>query len=279
MSIGPHIEQHLNQKIVNTQSVSTGLFEAYQVKLINGDKVFVKYQQHANQQLALEAETLILLGNIIHTPKVLASCEHCLILEWIDTSHNSNLQSQIGLELATLHQNTADYFGFHVDNTIGQTSQPNAVGKKIDNWSEFYWQYRLLHQITLADKNGLLSNKEVRELLKIETILPSLLSNNIKPSLLHGDLWSGNVLSGGNYPYFIDTASYYGHREIDFALTFMFGGFSNEFYQSYNAAYPIDKGFDARKPLYMLYHYLNHLNIFGSGYHANVMNCAGQLLD
>ncbi|HAO53035.1 MAG TPA: fructosamine kinase, partial [Gammaproteobacteria bacterium] len=231
MSIEAHIEQHLGLSIINKQSVSTGLFSAYQVTLSNGNTVFVKYQSHPNQQLINEGRELALLGRTIHTPTVLGSCEHCLILEWIDTTQNANMQSQMGLALANLHQNTGDYFGFEFDNKIGKTPQPNGVGQNIDNWADFYWEYRLLHQITLAHQNTLISQTDYQQLLQVKDILPNLLDNTIKPTLLHGDLWSGNVLSGKNHPYFIDTASYYGHREIDFALTFMFGGFDNDFYQ------------------------------------------------
>jgi fructosamine-3-kinase len=92
-------------------------------------------------------------------------------------------------------------------------------------------------------------------------------------------LWHGNTLSGKNNPYFIDSACYYGHREIDFSLTFMFGGFSEKFYSAYNKNYPLDDGFENRKPLYMLYHYLNHLNIFGGTYHEGVMNCINHITD
>jgi len=278
MSIEAHIKKHLGLDVVSKQSVGTGLFAAYQVLLSDNSLAFIKYQSNPNQQLINEGHELTLLSKTIRTPTVLSSCEHCLILEWIDVSHNPNMQSQMGLALAKLHQNTSDYFGFEFDNKIGQTPQPNAVGKKIENWIEFYWQYRLFHQITLANQSGLISSEDYQLLLNIESKLPSLLNENIKPTLLHGDLWSGNVLSGRDHPYFIDTASYYGHREIDFALTFMFGGFDDDFYKSYNETYPLDNGFNERKPLYMLYHYLNHLNIFGSGYHANTMSCVKQLL-
>ncbi len=277
MSIKTHIEQHLNQKIIAQQSVATGLFAAYKITLANGNQVFIKHQDNANQQLINEGKELLLLGKTIHTPKVLASCQQCLILEWIEQTHNPKLQSQAGFELALLHKNSAQYFGFDFDNKIGQTPQLNGVGRNISNWSAFYWEYRLLYQIQLAYQNQRLSKGEYHQLLKIENTLPSLLDNNIKPSLLHGDLWSGNLLSAKNNPYFIDTASYYGHREIDFALSFMFGGFDDDFYRSYNKNYQLDDGFDERKPLYMLYHYLNHLNLFGNTYHNNVMNCYQQL--
>ncbi len=273
MLVETYIKKHLGREVSHKKSVGTGLFAAYQVVLDNGDTVFIKTQTQANQQLINEGIELNILGETIHTPKVLGSCQHSLILEWIEVANNPKLQTQMGLELAQLHRHTTKYFGFAFDNKIGQIPQLNGVNQNVSNWIEFYWQYRLLYQIELAKQNKLINNNEYQQLLEVESVLPNLLDNNIKPALLHGDLWSGNVLSGKNHPYFIDSASYYGHREMDFALTFMFGGFSNEFYQSYNSVYPLDADFDKRKPLYMLYHYLNHLNIFGSGYHANVMNC------
>ncbi len=278
MSIDLYIEKHLNQKVLKSQPIGTGLFEAYQVTLNDNSQVFIKYQQQANNQLINEGKELSLLGKTIHTPEVLGSCEYSLILEWVDSVKNPNLQIQLGAQIAKLHQQKASYFGFEFDNKIGQTPQYNAVGKNVDSWMEFFWEYRLLPQMELAEKNNLLNQTDFQQLIRIETVLPSLLDNSIKPSLLHGDLWSGNYISGKNNPYFIDTASYYGHREVDFSLTFMFGGFSNEFYQAYNAQYPLDEDFNDRKPLYMLYHYLNHLNLFGPGYYANTMNCANQLL-
>ncbi|RUM83759.1 MAG: fructosamine kinase, partial [Candidatus Thioglobus sp.] len=123
MSIEAHIEQHLGLSIINKQSVSTGLFSAYQVTLSDGNTVFIKHQSNPNQQLINEGRELTLLGKTIHTPTVLSSCEHCLILEWVDIKHNSNMQSQMGLALAELHKNTSDYFGFEFDNKIGKTPQ------------------------------------------------------------------------------------------------------------------------------------------------------------
>ncbi len=279
MSVELHIEKHLGQTLINKQFIGTGLFDAYKVTLDDGNHVFIKYQSSANQQLLSENSALSILNKIIHTPKVLGNCEHCLILEWIETEHNINIQSQIGVELAKLHQNTHNYFGFEFDNYIGQTPQYNGVGKYISDWSMFFWEFSLLFQIELAKQNNYLNAQNYKQLLSVEKILPNLLDINITPILLHGDLWSGNVLSEKNNPYFIDPASYYGHYEADFALTFMFGGFSNDFYNSYTTIFPLKKGFDKRKPLYMLYHYLNHLNIFGYSYHTNVMDCYGRIAE
>jgi len=277
MSIEDHIKCHINQVAINTVSVSTGIFEAYKVKLESGKSIFIKYQHNSNNQLINEATELNLLAKSINTPSILGCCDQCLILEWIEESYNKNSHLQAGLSLAKLHKNTAKYFGFNFDNKIGQTDQVNGVGERITDWSEFFWQYRLLYQIELAHNNKLINHDDYQRSLTIKGILQKLINISITPSLLHGDLWSGNIISSNNGPYFIDSASYYGHREIDFALTFMFGGFSEEFYSAYNDSYPLDEGFESRKPLYMLYHYLNHLNIFGKTYHSGVMNCIDQL--
>ena len=278
MSLDRYIQQHLQQTIIKSESVGTGLFAAHKLQLESGDKVFIKTQSSPNQQLIHEAKELALLGQYIATPKVLGSDEYCLILQWIDSAHNPQSQAQLGQQLAHLHQQSHRCFGFEFDNKIGQTPQYNAPNEQISNWAEFYWLYRLLPQITLAKEKHHLSQQECQQLYQLEPILPTLLDDVIKPALLHGDLWSGNVISAKDQPYLIDPASYYGHREADFSLSFIFGGFSTEFYQAYQSVYPLDEGFERRKPLYMLYHYLNHLNLFGSGYHGSSMRCAEQLL-
>ena len=271
------IEQHLNHSIISKNSIGTGIFEAYKITLSNGQTYFVKYQSTSSQQLINEANMLRTLGGTIYTPKVLASCKHCLILEWIEERFKQSNQAQLGRDLASLHRITQDYYGFNVDNHIGTTPQLNASDKHINNWIDFFWNYRLLFQINLANTNGHLNRVDYQSLMAVKDTLPSLIDIDITPALLHGDLWSGNVMSTDSGPCFIDPACYFGHREIDFSLTFMFGGFTEEFYSTYEQEFPFDQGFEQRKPLYMLYHYLNHLNIFGSGYHANVMNCVSQL--
>lgn len=271
------IEQHLNHSIISNNSIGTSIFEAYQVTLSNDQIIFVKYQSTPSNQLLTEAKMLRMLANTVNTPKVLACCEQCLILEWIEEYSLPSTQIQIGKNLAILHKVTQDYYGFDTDNYIGNTPQLNAGSKQIDNWRDFFWDYRLLFQIELANTNGYLPWVDYQALLAIKNTLPNLIDIDIIPALLHGDLWSGNVMSTTSGPYFIDPACYFGHREIDFSLTFMFGGFTDEFYHAYDQEFPLDKGFKKRKPLYMLYHYLNHLNIFGDGYHANVMSCVRQL--
>jgi len=279
MSIEQHIESHLSYKVIDKKTISAGETSSFKILTSNGLSIFAKYQDIENNNLINQASELSLLSDSIDTPKVLGFSKNCLLLEWIETSHSINHQAEIGKVLANLHKCTNQYFGFDYDNTIGEMPQYNAVNQSITSWSFFFWEYRLLFQIKFALKNKLISHKEYKKLLLIKTKLEKLLSSSIKPSLLHGDLWSGNVICGINGPIFIDTSCYYGHSEADLALTYMFGGFSNDFYRSYEVYNPLQSGSEQRKPIYMLYHYLNHLNIFGSSYHSSVLSCTNKILD
>ena len=279
MSIDEHIEFHLDCKVIDKQTISTGEVSSFKILTSTDLSVFAKYQDINNNNLINQASELVLLGSSMLTPKVLGFSENCLLLEWIETSHNNNHQAEIGKVLANLHKRTNKYFGFDYDNTIGEMPQYNAVNQSITSWSYFFWEYRLSFQIKYALQNKLISHKEYRKLLLIKSKIENLLDNSIKPSLLHGDLWSGNVIIGKNSPIFIDTSCYYGHSEADLALTYMFGGFDSDFYKSYEAYNPLESGYEQRKPIYMLYHYLNHLNIFGHSYHPDVLSCTNQILD
>ena len=279
MSIDYHIKSHLNCKVIDKKTISTGETNSFKILTSTGLSIFAKYQEIENNNLINQGSELILLKESICTPKVLGFSKKCLLLEWIESSHNSNNQAEIGKALAKLHKRTNQYFGFDYDNTIGEMPQYNAVNQSITSWNVFFWEYRLFFQIKHALENELISNKEYKKLLLIKSQLENLFNNSIKPSLLHGDLWSGNVISGIKSPVFIDTSCYYGHSEADLALTYMFGGFSNDFYRSYEVYSPLESGFEQRKPIYMLYHYLNHLNIFGRSYHSGVLSCTNQILD
>ena len=120
----------------------------------------------------------------------------------------------------------------------------------------------------MAEKNGYISKRTAEQFADLESNLPHIFEGTKEePTLLHGDLWSGNFLSTEKGDaILIDPAVYYGHREADIAMTYLFGGFSDQFYQAYNDEYPLPKGWEARVDLYKLYHLLNHLNLFGRGY-------------
>ena len=155
-------------------------------------------------------------------------------------------------------------FGFFHDNFIGTTPQPN--GWK-DNWIDFWREHRLGFQLRLAAQNSY--GGQLQSLgEKLLDALPTFFENYTpQPSLLHGDLWSGNhsFLADGT-PTIFDPATYYGDREADLAMTELFGGYGADFYAAYRAAYLLDAGYSKRRDLYNLYHILNHANLFGGGY-------------
>jgi fructosamine-3-kinase len=157
--------------------------------------------------------------------------------------------------LAQLHRTTGPRFGWGSDNWIGLAPQKNAWK---EDWAEFFWEFRLLPQLSKAN-------------LKEEIDVKSFFKNyKPLPSLLHGDLWSGNVGFTPAGPVLFDPAVYFGDREADIAMTELFGGFPEVFYSTYRESFPLDAGYSKRRDLYNLYHLLNHLNLFGSGYLARV---------
>ena len=167
------------------------------------------------------------------------------------------------------------YFGFYEDNYIGSTSQINIADEceKLD-WTKFYFNKRLKFQFDLAEKKGCGGEELRKAFSKLENKFVDILkSNDEKPSLLHGDLWSGNYITDENgKACLIDPAVYYGHREADLAMTKLFGGFDSSFYAAYNEEYPLDDGYLYRENVYKLYHILNHLNLFGVGYYQQAVS-------
>ena len=170
-----------------------------------------------------------------------------------------------GRRLAALHRKTAPAYGWSRDNTIGATPQPNAWSA---SWVEFWRDRRLGHQLRLAARNGYGGRLQALG-ERLMAHLPALLDHAPVPSLLHGDLWSGNIgYTVEGEPLIYDPAVYYGDREADLAMTELFGGFGGAFYAGYRDTWPLDAGYATRKVLYNLYHVLNHLNLFGGGYGA-----------
>jgi fructosamine-3-kinase len=197
-----------------------------------------------------------------------------LVLERLDLSGRSN-GAEMGRRLASLHRSLGDRFGWRRDNYIGATPQPNPQSH---DWTTFFRDHRLGYQLDLAARNG-----HARTLRatgeRLMASLDALLEHEPAPSLLHGDLWTGNLgyLSDGT-PAIFDPAVYYGDREADLAMSELFGGLGRDFYAAYQEAWPLDPGYATRKTLYNLYHILNHLNLFGSGYLGQARGMIDRLL-
>ncbi len=201
-----------------------------------------------------------------------------LVVEYIEFGISSKATDRLfGQQLALLHQLQQPYFGWHQENTIGSTPQPNV---RHDDWIVFWRTQRLQHQLNLAAAKGYCGHLQTNGAQLCEKIARFFDGYNPQSSLLHGDLWGGNAATDkhGN-PVMFDPACYYGDREADLAMTELFGGFSQDFYAAYRETYPIDQGYTVRKSLYNLYHILNHLNLFGSGYQKQAENMIVNLLN
>ncbi len=205
----------------------------------------------------------------LRTPKPICSGivgeDAFLVLEYVALqSLSSRSQQQLGEQLAQLHQVQQSYFGWHHDNYIGSNLQKNT---RENDWVHFWQEQRLAVQLELAAQNGYAGKLQTLG-AELYGLVPHFFSSyQTQASLLHGDLWSGNASADEQGQAIIyDPACYYGDREADIAMTELFGGYSYDFYVAYEKIWPLDSGYKARKNLYNLYHILNHLNLFGSGY-------------
>lgn len=242
-----------------------------------GQSFFLKTNPSApTAMFAREAEGLLALAAAPHaatervprTPDVFLVGADFLLLEDLQPgSPQAGFWERLGRELAVLHLHTNPEFGFQHDNYIGSTPQPNTWCA--DGFA-FFAEHRLLFQARLARRRGLLPPDDLLAVKRLVGRLSHLVPEQ-PASLLHGDLWSGNVLSTAfGVPALIDPAVYYGWAEAELAMTALFGAFPERFYLAYSEMRPLEKGYRQRFGLYNLYHLLNHLNLFGSGYLADV---------
>ncbi len=256
-----------------------------QTLLLEGDKqrYFIKLND-ANGLAMFEAESAglqaILDTNAIMAPQPLctgtAGNNAYLVMSYIDTAGSANNHVRFGEQLATMHQKRFDYFGWQQDNAIGSTPQPNP---HYQNWIDFWREQRLGVQLELAAQNGFSGSLQTEGKKLLDGFSGLFHGYTPQPSLLHGDLWSGNYcFANDGTPVIFDPACYYGDREADIAMTELFGGFNSEFYRAYQNTWPLDSGYPGRKTLYNLYHILNHLNLFGGGYLSQAQQMLRQLL-
>lgn len=230
---------------------------------------FIKLNDKSRlQQFESEAYSLAQIKqlNIMACPNVVTTGttldKSFLVLEYLPFNHASNQNWYLfGKQLATMHkQSSHGQFGWQHDNYIGTTPQPNSWQS---NWRTFFAEQRIGWQLQL------LAEKSVK-LGSIDHIInvchDALLHHQVTPCLVHGDLWQGNVGFSDNAAYIFDPASYYGDREVDIAMSELFGQMPDEFYQGYQEVFPLDADYDKRKLIYNFYHILNHANLFGGVY-------------
>ncbi|MCA0971092.1 fructosamine kinase family protein [Halobacillus litoralis] len=193
--------------------------------------------------------------------------EAVMILDWVPTGQQ-DVSKQLGHQLAQMHKHTGDAYGFHVPTFVGELDQPEAES---DSWLTYYRDDRLRTQIEYGKRNGLISGRRLDQLQELTAKLEQWIPDDPGASLLHGDLWGGNWMAGGDgKPYLIDPSVLYGDFAFELAFTELFGGFSRDFYKAYEEIQPLPDDYEVRKPLYQLFYLLVHLNMFGESYGPSV---------
>jgi fructosamine-3-kinase len=254
------------------------------VRLTDGSRSWFVKTNSAGRLAMFEAELAGLRAmaetGTIRVPRPLccgrAGDSSYLAMEWIDWGHGGALsQAEAGRQLAQMHRAQAKRFGWDRDNTIGSTPQINTW---TDDWTEFWRENRLGYQLQLAATHGYGGRLQQLGKRLLESFA-ALIDHDPRPSLIHGDLWGGNIgFDQNTAPVLFDPASYFADREAELAMTELFGGFAEPFYAAYNETWPLDPGYKVRKHLYNLYHILNHLNLFGSGYAGQAQRLIERLL-
>ncbi|MDW6004056.1 fructosamine kinase family protein [Vibrio mangrovi] len=265
-------------QILDKQRIHGGDINASYVISDGRYKYFVKINEKEDlSQFICEQDNLRTLAqtHCVNTPKVLlvgSSKSHSfLVLQHISLKplESGERSYLFGEQLARLHQwGEQKEYGFDQDNYIGMTIQPNSWNKK---WHRFFAEQRIGWQLQLLYEKGIVFI-DIDKF--VELIAQQLAHHQPKPSLLHGDLWHGNVADSGLEPFCFDPACYWGDRECDIAMTELFGGFEPEFYQGYESILPLELAYEERKHIYNLYHILNHCNCFGGHY----LNDAQQII-
>jgi fructosamine-3-kinase len=270
--INPAVESWLRTnnfgEIRSTSSVGGGcIHQTLLIKTTTGGKIFLKQNQNIPPDMfEKEAQGLSALkfpdGPVV--PQVYLVGKTYLLLEDIEPSPRcDNFWSLFGRQLAYVHDQVHSQFGFHNDNYIGSNPQKNTW---MEDGFEFFQACRFKPQVDLALSQSLLSSNDIRLIEKVMEILPDIIPDQ-PASLLHGDLWSGNLISDSRgMPALIDPAVYYGWAEADLAMTDLFGTYPESFYQAYTEVRSLESGYRSRYPIYNLYHLLNHLNLFGKSY-------------
>ena len=254
------------------------IHSAWQIEFSNQKKFFLKRNDRNKKFLEFEKYCLQNLRKYINqenlvipeviTYKNIKNIEF-LLIEWIDMQNFE--QKKLGKGLGEMHLKSAEsnpkLFGFPVEGFIGTIDQKKGW---VDNWITCFLNLRIIPQLSILKNNFLDSEtiNKVTEKIKIE-----LLKHEAINTLVHGDLWSGNVgIEKNGKGVIFDPASWWADSEVDIAMTKLFGGFRKEFYEEYHKIFPIKEGFENRIIIYNLYHILNHANIFGGGYLNQVKN-------
>jgi protein-ribulosamine 3-kinase len=287
MSIEKLTELHgTSVLLVSSKAVGGGCINhALKISTSVGD-YFLKWNAtSASDTFLKEAEGLAEMASVdnpfLHIPKVIwckktDDLPGMLLLEYLESTISSKgFDEQLGRGIAQLHRKTASAFGFHHDNYCGLTIQDNTLTA---SWPEFFAERRIWALVQQLKIKRQLSSNELLTYEKLVAKIPALLSHRTVPSLIHGDLWSGNYMHSLHGPALIDPACYYADREMELGMMKLFGGFSPEVWEAYQEEFTLQNGWQERNRLYQLYHVLNHYLLFGVSYKQHALEIAEEYI-
>jgi fructosamine-3-kinase len=265
-------------KVQSSERVHGGDINDAYCLLTTGEKYFLKVNDRNKYPGMFEKEAkgldLLRKNSSFAIPGVInhgiADGKQYLVLEWFDKGPpQKDMWEKFGEGLASMHQQSKEYFGLDDDNYIGSLQQHND---QHGHWSSFYAECRIKPLVKRLVEEGAISLKDMATADKLCNNLKNIFPRE-PPSLLHGDLWAGNYLvHSSGYAAIYDPAVYFGHREMDIAMTRLFGGFDQRFYKAYNERYPLEKDWEKRLPLAQLYPILVHAVLFGGHYCIRAMD-------
>lgn len=240
--------------------------EVHRVDLADGARAVAKVGGRLLEREARMLRALAAAG--LPVPEVLHAAPDLLVMGFVEgeSRFDAAAERHAAELLAALHAHTAPTFGFPEPTLIGGLHQPNPAEA---SWARFYGEHRIGYMAREAERVGHLGADQRRRIERVADRLPSLVPP-APPALLHGDVWTTNVLArGGRITAFLDPAVYYGHPEVELAFIALFSTFGRPFYDAYQALRPLEPGFfEARCALHQLYPLLVHARLFGGGYGA-----------
>ena len=246
----------------------------YRAELTDGRQVAVKIADRQTGRLQVEGAMLDDLGRLsrLPVPRNLYAAPELLVMSWIENDGGglgTSAQEHAAELLAALHGITADRYGYERDTLIGGLAQPNGW---MPSWRDFFGERRLLYMAHEAQRASRLPSSLLHRVESLAGRLDRWIADDAKPSLIHGDMWSGNVLTkDGRIAGFVDPAIYYADSEIELAFSTLFSTFGDAFFRRYDELRPLRPGFfEERRDLYNLYPLLVHVRLFGGSYVGSV---------